>query len=96
VGSITTTGDIVTFPLPEPTSPAGIAAAADGTLWVTRELDPARRPAHAGGEVDPLVLPDDSDGVSLAAGPDGAMYFTSRAGISSGARARPWSPSTCS
>jgi virginiamycin B lyase len=80
VGSITTTGDIVTFSLPEPTSPAGLAAAADGTLWVTQGAIPRVDRLTPAGEVDPLVLPDDADGVSLAAGPDGAMYFTQSSG----------------
>jgi virginiamycin B lyase len=80
VGSITTTGDIVTFSLPDPTSPAGIAAAADGTLWVTQSAIPRVDRLTPAGEVDPLELPDDADGVSLAAGPDGAMYFTQSSG----------------
>jgi virginiamycin B lyase len=80
VGSITTTGDIVTFSLPEPTSPAGIAAAADGTLWVTQSSIPRVDRLTPAGEVDPLALPDDADGVSLATGPDGAMYFTQSSG----------------
>jgi virginiamycin B lyase len=80
VGSITTSGDIVTFSLPEPTSPAGIAAAADGTLWVTQSSIPRVDRLTPAGEVEPLVLPDDADGVSLAPGPDGAMYFTQSSG----------------
>jgi hypothetical protein len=80
VGSITTTGDIVTFSLPEPTSPAGIAVAADGTLWVTQSSIPRVDRLTPTGELDPLALPGDADGVSLAAGPDGAIYFTQSSG----------------
>lgn len=79
-GSITTTGDAVTFSLPEPASPAGIVAAADGSLWVTQSSLPRVDRLTATGELDPLALPDDADGVSIAAGPDGAMYFTQSTG----------------
>jgi virginiamycin B lyase len=80
VGSITTTGDVVTFSLPDPTSPADIAAAPDGTLWITQSSIPRVDRLTPAGELDPLTLPDESDGVSVAAGPDGAMYFTQGVG----------------
>jgi sugar lactone lactonase YvrE len=79
-GSTTTTGDVVTFSLPEPASPAGILAAADGSVWVTQSSLPRVDRLTALGELSPLALPDDSDGVSIAAGPDGAIYFTQSTG----------------
>jgi virginiamycin B lyase len=79
VGSVTTDGDVVTFALPEPASPAGIAAGADGALWVTESALPRIDRLTSAGESVPLALPDDADGVSLAAAPDGAMYFTQSA-----------------
>ena len=75
VGSITTTGDVATLPLPEPSSPAGIAAAADGTLWVTQGSVPRVDRLTPTGELDSLDLPVTADGLSIAPGPDGAMYF---------------------
>jgi streptogramin lyase len=78
-GSITTAGDVVTFSLPEPASPAGIAAAADGSLWITQSTLARVDRLTAAGGLNPLALPDGADGVSIAAGPDGAMYFTQSA-----------------
>jgi streptogramin lyase len=74
-GSITSDGEVATFALPEPASPAGIAAAADGTLWITESSLPRIDRVTQTGELNPLALPDDADGVSIAAGPDGAVYF---------------------
>jgi sugar lactone lactonase YvrE len=79
-GSITTTGEVATFPLPEPASPAGIAAGADGTLWITETALPRIDRINPTGELDALALPDDADGVSVAAAPDGTMYFTQSTG----------------
>ena len=75
-GSIAMNGDVETFALPEPASPAGIAAAADGTLWITESSLARIDRVSPAGELDPLVLPDDADGVSIATGQDGAVYFT--------------------
>jgi virginiamycin B lyase len=78
-GSITTDGEVATLALPEPASPAGIAAAADGTLWVTESSLARIDRVAPSGELSPLALPDFADGVSIVAGPDGAMYFTQSA-----------------
>jgi len=75
VGSISTDGDVVTFELPEPASPAGLAAADDGTLWVTESALPRVDRLTPDGQLDPLELPEEADGVSIVPGPDGAMYF---------------------
>jgi len=75
IGSISTDGDVVTLELPEPASPAGLAAAPDGTLWVTESALPRVDRLTPDGQLDPLELPEEADGVSIAAGPDGAMYF---------------------
>jgi virginiamycin B lyase len=75
IGSISTDGDVVTFELPEPASPAGLAAAADGTLWVTESALPRVDRLTPDGRQDPLELPEEVDGVSIVPGPDGAMYF---------------------
>ena len=80
IGSISTSGDVVTFALPEPSSPQGLAIAGDGTLWVSHASLPRIDRLTPAGEIDPLVLPDASDGVSLAAGSDGAMYFAQSLG----------------
>src|SRR6478752_5565648 len=80
IGSISTSGDVVAFALPEPSSPQGLAIAADGTLWVSHASLPRIDRLTPAGELDPLVLPDASDGVSLAAGSDGAMYFAQSLG----------------
>ena len=66
---------MVTFELPEPASPAGLAAAADGTLWVTEARCRAIDRLTPDGRQDPLELPEEVDGVSIVPGPDGAMYF---------------------
>jgi virginiamycin B lyase len=76
VGSITTSGEVATFALPEPATPAGIAAAADGTLWITESSLARIDRVTPAGEQIPLTLPEPADGVSIATGPDGAMYFT--------------------
>jgi virginiamycin B lyase len=76
IGSISTSGDVVTSALPELSSPAGIAAAGDGTLWVTQSSLPRVDRLTLGGEYEPLELPETADGTSIAAGSDGAMYFT--------------------
>jgi virginiamycin B lyase len=78
-GSITTSGEVATSALPEPASPAGIATAADGGLWITQSTLPRIDRVGPAGEPAALSLPDDADGVSIAAGPDGAMYFTQSA-----------------
>jgi streptogramin lyase len=80
VGSITTAGDVVTFSLPDPTSPADLALAPDGTLWITQSSIPRVDRLSPTGELDPLELPDEADGVSVAVGSDGAMYFTQSTG----------------
>jgi len=80
VGSITTDGDVVAFSLPDPTSPADLAMAADGTLWITQSSIPRIDRLRPTGELDPLTLPEQADGVSIATGSDGAMYFTQGVG----------------
>ena len=74
VGSITTKGEVATFALPEPASPAGIAAGADGALWITESSLARVDRLTAAGELSTLALPDGADGMSIAVGPDGAAY----------------------
>jgi len=75
LGSVTTAGEVSTFALPEPASPAGIAAAGDGTLWITQSALPRVDRITPAGEPAPLALPDDADGGSIAVGPDEVVYF---------------------
>jgi streptogramin lyase len=79
VGSVTTTGEVATLALPEPASPAGIAAAADGSLWITESSLARIDRVTPAGDIDPVALPEGTDGVSIAIGSDGALYFTQSA-----------------
>jgi streptogramin lyase len=80
VGSITTTGEVATLALPDPSSPAGIASDLDGTLWITQSSIGRIDRLTSTGELNPLALPDFADGVSIAAGPDRAIYFAQSTG----------------
>ena len=80
IGSISTSGDVVTFALPEPASPQGLAIAADGTLWVTESVACRGSTASPRRRASTRSCCPSTDGVSLAAGSDGAMYFAQSLG----------------
>src|SRR6478735_1945238 len=65
VGSISTTGAVTTFPLPEPASPQGLALGTDGTLWVTHANIPRVDRLTPDGQLGSIALPDASDGGSI-------------------------------
>jgi virginiamycin B lyase len=92
IGRITTEGSVTEYPLPNPDarSSHAIAAGPDGALWFAEDIPAAPDPTGynatnkigritTSGEVTEYSLPSSSvyQGVfSLAAGPDGAMWFT--------------------
>jgi virginiamycin B lyase len=78
IGRMTTSGEVVTFPIPTADAyPAGIAAGGDGNLYFT-ESEPGRvARITLAGVITELGTPDpDSFPLNLTLGPDGAMWFT--------------------
>src|SRR5262249_47252440 len=65
VGSITTTGQVTTFPLPNPASPVSIADGGDGSVWVTEDTIPRIDRITAAGAVSSVALPAGVSGFSI-------------------------------
>lgn len=78
IGRITTSGEIVEFPIPTAGSgPAGITAGADGDLYFVESNAGRVARSTTAGVVTELGTPDsDSYPQYITLGPDGAIWFT--------------------
>ena len=86
IGRITTAGAITEYPTPAGSGPYDIAAGSDGALWFTENgpaanrigrIDPAAANAGTSNGFTEYSIPTTSSGpVGIAAGGDGALWFT--------------------
>jgi len=83
VGRITTSGSLVTIPLPAPSVPQGITLGPDGAMWF---LDPAKTSVGqitTAGNITEYLVPNlgvapsfaQGDGGEIIVGSDGALWF---------------------
>jgi virginiamycin B lyase len=83
IGRITTSGSLVTIPLPSPSVPQGITLGPDGALWF---LDPGKTSVGeitTAGNVTEYLVPNlgvapsfaQGEGGEIIAGSDGALWF---------------------
>jgi len=83
IGRITTSGSLVTIPLPSPSFPEGITLGPDGAMWF---LDPAKTSVGeitTSGNVTEYLVPNlgvapsfaQADGGEIIVGPDSALWF---------------------
>lgn len=79
IGRVTLSGEITTFPLPNPDShPWGIAAGADGNLWFTDSTGDRIGRITTAGSIDEFRLAPGSKPSGIATGPDGNLWFAER------------------
>ena len=75
IGRITTAGNYVEYPLPNPnSSPYEITAGPDGALWFTEFTGPRIGRITTAGAITEFPLSDQP--WDITAGPDGALWFT--------------------
>ena len=78
IGRITTAGAITEYPLPNAQSvPTGITAARDKALWFTEYVSPSKiARITTAGLITEYPVPEVTEAWRIAAGPDGALWFT--------------------
>ncbi len=85
-GRITQDGELMRFPMPEPSYPSGITVGPDGNLWIAA-ASPQSKPFIAkmdlqGNLVQKFALPPTAgEPRGIVSGPDGAIWFTESSGI---------------
>jgi virginiamycin B lyase len=79
VGRVTPSGNVRTFPIPQPFGyPQGIAQGADGNMWFTEFPDALGRVTPE-GEITEYIVPALAQSIhGIALGPDGDIWFTER------------------
>lgn len=83
-GAAAKTGQITEFALPSPISvPSGIAAGADGNLWVAQTGINAIARVTPAGAMTEFALPGGALPSAVVAGPDGNIWFAQRGGVGS-------------
>lgn len=79
VGRVTPSGDVRTFPIPQPFDyPEGIAQGADGNMWFTEFPDALGRVTPEGEITEYTVPAIARSKYGIALGPDGDIWFTER------------------